>query len=327
MSSNDILTLEAHDYAEAYARLETFAMQNDRLLMLGQFGEVRNPSISDLDIFVCYEDEGFIDSRQKLIEFVRSDSILNYLCSHDPLIIPLSMLRYLPQLHTVYGIRFSFNRNPEVLLAKSDSGYGGFLNVIWATSLIPAVVAVLAEPVQYCDRYKLLLLKNVHQSIANFDALSGALERSLELRNKVVNGQAGTFEIDSEFRKAVLILLKTIDEKVDMGQLSPIKGRAYKVSANVTFALAKHSGFELKERGGYRIALSRKLFSLFEDFFYSSGVRQNRDFDLFVDASMNAYTICQKYGFAYPFAPPFYFAFFRNDLKFKIRKIVARALA
>lgn len=327
MLIKEIQSLKAHDYVEAYARLETFATQDDRLLMLGQFGEVRNPSISDLDIFVCYKDEGFIDSRQKLIKFVRSDSILNYLCSHDPLIIPLSMLRYLPLLHTVYGIRLSFNRSPEVLLAKSDSGYGGFLNVIWATSLIPAVVAVLAEPAQCGDRYKLLLLKNVHQSIANFDALSGALERSLELRNKVVNGQAGIFEIDSEFREAVLILLKTMDEKVDIGQLSPIKGKAYKVSPNVTFALAEHSGFELRGRGGYRIALSGKLFSLFEDFFYLNGARQNLHFDLFVDSSMSAYAICQKYGFAYPFAPPFYFAFFRNDLKFKIRKIVARALA
>lgn len=325
MLGDDFVIMELHDYADAYSRLEYFCKNNERLLMFGQFGEIKNPSISDLDVFVCYEDKNFLSSRKAVLDYIRADPVLNYLCSHDPVIIPLSLVQYFQDLHTMYGFKLSYSRKYKKN-EKLSSEYERLLEIIWATSLIPISVNVIADPCKYGSRFKLLLLKNIHQSIANFSSTSNALDLSGKIRTDFISGDLKAADIDKYFYSALLDLLGAMDEVLNAPENYQIRSKSYKITSLIRLEVSDRSGFELKSQGVSRIKLKEELFKLFEQIFYLDQYQNDQQLSRYIKSSMYSYAICKKTGFPYPFITPFYFSFYRSDFRFIMRKFITRIL-
>ena len=65
------------------------------------FGKVSTPGVSDLDLLMIVRDEECQKARQIAHEIILSSGLLYYLFSHEPVIVPKSMVPHLYFLHTL----------------------------------------------------------------------------------------------------------------------------------------------------------------------------------------------------------------------------------
>lgn len=313
---NSILTqLTIDHYLTVYNDLEKFCIENTGILLFGEFGNASFPSISDLDVFVCLKDENFISDYKKILNFIDSDETRQYLFFHDPLIIPESILPFLNQFHTLYNLNFTYKKY-EVFIPFTSPEQLHFLNTIWTTYLMGICPGILINQ-QFGIRDKLLVLKNICQSIVNIDDNSDALVFNEKIRNQVMNGELLSDDINKIFESKLRELFFKSNEIKISNEVGLTKKNKFKINKNKTFLPSNQNAF-LISKNDISIFLNNRMFNFLEQL-YSRKSKDNL-LQIYIDNSMKVDSMCRKFGLFYPFISPFGYQFYRTDLKFEIKR-------
>ena len=100
----DVVTLDPSVYREALMRtVETVRKNVGKKCAFYNFGKVRTPGVSDLDLLVVAADDECRSIRECLVSLIGQSGILSYLYEHSPIVVPESCVPYLGRLHTLYG--------------------------------------------------------------------------------------------------------------------------------------------------------------------------------------------------------------------------------
>lgn len=315
--------LKLEDYQASYARAEQFAKKNNKLVLFGRFGSIKNPPISDLDVLACFKDDFFTLSREEFLNFIKDDEILSYLFIHDPLIISESMLKCLPYVHTLYDLDLTYNPD-HIRIESPGEDCQGLLENIWTSFLIPVSLGVFLSPRDYTSRYKLLLIGNICRSLININEDSNALFEAQELRNSFLKGEVSENDIEMFLYGAVQKLFKKLD-LLNLNVGGRICKKAYKINLKtlVIFSGNNCNSFQIID-GKIKILLNRELFTFFEKFYYTTVESNLHDISIYKESAKKLYKICLILGVSYPFIAPFSYPFFRSDLKFLMKKVLFR---
>lgn len=316
MRNSKFRKLEIIDYSKAYKDLEEYCVQNTNLILFGEFGNASFPSISDLDVFICLEDQNFLEDQHKIIDFIDSDEIRQYLFFHDPLIISESMLKFLKQFHTLYNLNFTYNKK-NILITDSNTEQQELLNSIWTTYIMVIGPGILINP-KLDIRDKLLVLKNICQSIVNIDPDSDALYFNKETRKQAINGLLTLVDVNKIF-KTKLIELYQISENLQFGNIIDLKRKKYKIERNMIIVKDDQNSFSFKE-GKIYIHLNPEYFNFFSQFYNKASM--NPRIQIYIENAISLNKLCRKIKISYPFIAPFGFLFYRNDVKFYVKKII-----
>lgn len=315
MRNSTFKKLSQVDYMNAYKDLESYCIQNTNLLLYGEFGNASFPSISDLDVFICLEDSNFVEDRNNIIAFIDSNDTRKYLFFHDPLILAETVLPYLRLFHTCYNLEISFNKDSKLIPPVNVDDLK-LLNVIWTTFLIGIGPEIIING-KYGVRDKLLVLKNICQSIVNIDADSEALHFSEIIRRQAFRNELSIEEVNEIF-EIMLRELYSVSHKLkfDESEIN-ISRNKIKVEKNKTFIHSDRNNFTILNKKVI-IELDNQLYSFFTQFYNrkSNSIQIQKYIDNTLILNLN----CKKKRFVYPFITPFGFHFFRDDLKFKIKK-------
>ncbi|MCK0123655.1 hypothetical protein MWU76_04525 [Gelidibacter sp. F2691] len=174
------------DYERAYRDVEKFAIANDAIAV-GQFGEIKHPGISDLDVFVCFKDDDYKDGEEKMRSFIEQNGKFTYYFTHPTICISESMLEYLPYVHTVYNLNLTYNPQNIALNSVTNPKYKNTLNILWTLFLLPGAAHELEHISKVPLRDLLLRLKNVHTSVDNINKLLGIKSNGVALSNTIRN--------------------------------------------------------------------------------------------------------------------------------------------
>ncbi len=201
------------EYQTAYKQVETFAISN-KAIMVGQFGEIKHPGISDLDVFICFADEDYKLGQEAVRLFIEHCEDLKYVFTHPPICVAESMLTNLPYVHTIYKLKLSHNQNNIVLKVELKPKYIETLNILWTIFLLPGLEYEVKVADKTGLRSLLLRLKNTHTSIDNLHALNGkageSLKTSAQLRDQVFDTYEETRKsVEDELKLAYLRLTQT----------------------------------------------------------------------------------------------------------------------
>ncbi len=317
MKVNGIKEISRLEYIEAYKDLEKFCVSNLDPLVIGEFGEPSCPSISDLDVFICLKKENFKVQKEAIINYINKSETKKYLFFHDPLIVSEEMLNLLPDFHSLYNFKITHNPN-KIEIKKATKEAENLLSIIWTSFLLVAGTNILVNK-KYNTRDKLLVLKNICQSIKNIDPNSNALKYSHNLRNQVLKGNLLDEDVDNSFRKKLKELFKKTNT-IKIEHLKPINSRKkYKIANNQFIILGKSNSFTINKNKVY-IYLNESFFGLFKQFYYKK--TNNVDIKNYIYNAQTLNNIVKKHKVSFPFVSPYSFQFFRTDIKFKIKKII-----
>ncbi|MEX0729482.1 MAG: hypothetical protein WED00_02485 [Aquisalimonadaceae bacterium] len=315
-----MLNLDCDDYAVAYRKLEKFAKRDESLLMFGKFGVVKNPPISDLDLFLCFSDEYLAVSRARILAYIREDRLLSYVCDHDPVIVSNSMLGKVEYLHTLYGLDLSYDRLSYSFVIPDDS-YIKYLELVWATFLLPIAGTRALDVQAVDDRSNLLLLKNIHQSIDNMGSTNSELARSECVREAFIVGQIGSDEIRGEIASGLERMMTLLTAE------TPVKNQEAKISSyrlnrkmRISLGRADYVNLNSDKNGVIDMALSPSVWNMFELFYMLPGKADSVNYETYVQCSVNVYEITKKNDVSYPFIIPFCYPFYRKDFRFRFRR-------
>jgi hypothetical protein len=314
MRNSTLKKLESNDYAKVYNELEEFCVKNTNLLLFGEFGNASFPSISDLDVFICLKNQNFLEDHHKIIDFINSDEIRQYLFFHDPLIIPEDILIYFKQFHTAYNLKLSYNK-ANIIIQDSDPDQQELLNSIWTTFIMGIGPGILIDS-NFSVRDKLLVLKNICQSIVNIDSDSDALSVSKKIRIRAINEELSIVEVNEVLKNKLNELYQKsgnlhFESNIEVGK------NKYKVERNKVIINDDNNFFSISADKIY-IHLNPENFSVFSQFY--NKISENVRIQNYIDNAIRINKICNKMNIPYPFITPFGFQFYRNDVKFYIKK-------
>lgn len=317
MRNSKFKILSNQDYINTYNELENYCIQHTNILLFGEFGNASFPSISDLDVFICLSDTNFIEDRNKIIDFIDSNEIRKYLFFHDPLILPESFLPSLRIFHTCYNLEFSFTRDSITIPSVNFSDFQ-FLNSIWTTFLMGIGPNVLING-NFGIRDKLLVLKNVCQSIVNLDDKSDALDYNEQIRFKAMQNELSMKEVDEIFENKLRELYKISNEMKFSEPIINSSIKKIRVAKNIIFKKSVINNFSISNNK-IEIQLNNYLYSFIIQLYCKKS--NNEQIQNYIDKAITLNDISKKMGFIYPFITPFGFDFYENDMKFKIRNAI-----
>lgn len=205
LDASTLIEKSVEDYQNAYKIVEEFAI-NNKAIMVGQFGEINDPGISDLDVFICLEDEDYKKGQEDISLFIEHNADLSYVFTHPPVCIAKSMLPYLPLVHTISNLRLSYNKEQINIDNSLSATYVTTLNILWTLLVLPGLAheAPLADKTGLRDL--LLRLKNAHTSLYNLQAInkenSKALKTSKRLRDTAFSDYKTTrIKVEKELKE------------------------------------------------------------------------------------------------------------------------------
>lgn len=211
-------------YHVAYAQFETAAMEYGAL-SVGYFGNISWPSISDLDVLVCFQDSTYKEGVQRLNELIESSDQLSYCFMHSPVYVSESMMPWVKFVHTLNGLSITKGDLELNVENIADLSYSTFLNDIWSYYFLCLGSKIVDEIDYFSTRFLTLVLKNLHTSIYNiertFGIESGILEEGLVVRRLVISDFANSRpHVEKAFVRAY-------------SKLSALAGKAYQDSSKV----------------------------------------------------------------------------------------------
>lgn len=230
---------EAADYEQAYHLIEEYAWDHGALA-IGQFGVVKWPSISDMDVFICFPDQIYHDGITVIDKIISSNETLSYLFAHSPLYIASSMLPWMKYLHTLYDLKITRSVEGFTLDKSLERGYIEFYNIIW-TLFLCRVIFNKSQRFKFDDsRSLLLLIKNIHTSTDNLKSAKGKHSnvqlKSDQIREKMIKyGLRAKSDIQTSYENAVTGLFDAIDG-LDQN-VAPIK-KSYFVTRSLLLCYA-----------------------------------------------------------------------------------------
>lgn len=209
---------EITEYVVAFEKIKNYSIANNALLV-GQFGSVKYPSISDLDVFVCFKDEDYKQGCFKVDNLIREDASLSYLFTHSPFYVCESMLHDIKYIHTLYDLKIVYNPQKLHLDIQLDEEYQTFLDMVWSYLIFQTMTSITRDIKYYDMRTVLLSLKNGQTSLFNLEKLLGISSDELLINHSVRlqvldTGIQSRSVIEEEYYR-VFEKMKRVLEKVD----------------------------------------------------------------------------------------------------------------
>lgn len=303
------------DYRRIYKELEVFCIKETDPLLIGEFGDSSFPSISDLDVFICLKDHEFAKQKERIVTFIDSSLDRQYIFFHDPLILPESLMPYFRGFHTAYNLNLTY-QNGDNLISEINVEQLEILNTIWTTFLMSTGPEILVSA-ESTSRTKLLVLKNICQSISNIDHTDEALLFSDELRKRYFENKLNDEDIHVSFQEKLNELYFKSNELKIFKDYIPIKKSKYRVARNRTVMLSNINSFIIKD-DKIQMRLNPQFFNFFSQFYYRKSY--NNLVQEYIDNSAKVWKICKSIDLKYPFIIPFGLQFYRTDLKYNIKK-------
>lgn len=119
---NDLKKLDMDDYKKTI--IEFVEQFKHPKITLYSFGNIKHPSISDLDLAIVYDDRLDDNFVKRIIEkarkFIISDEIKKYIFTHDILIYPESIFRNIKFLHTFQNMELLYGKQVDLLIPSED---------------------------------------------------------------------------------------------------------------------------------------------------------------------------------------------------------------
>jgi hypothetical protein len=164
----DIQKYSGSEYEALITHTVTTLMACDFVIAIYQFGNIRCPGISDIDLLILVDNDDDFEHKQNIInEILQTSEISRYCFFHEPIIMLPEYIPYLNIFHTANDLKFlsgtpvDFKQQPpehEQLLMWNSYFIISFLNVLHTK-----------KPVSL--RYLLLLINNIAYTIQNNDIL------------------------------------------------------------------------------------------------------------------------------------------------------------
>jgi len=287
--------IELEEYSDGYSKVEQIAIEKGAILV-GQFGTIKYPSISDLDMFICFEDVNYQKGCEAVDNYIRNNNSLNYLFTHSPMYVNKSMLHKIKYLHTLNGLILTYNFQNIKLDHTLNRKYEDYLNKIWSYAFY-RFSREIKHNIKYCDiRYLLLYTKNLQVSIDNLERImkrptTNVLERSKDLRKKVlVEGQSARKDIEKELIRTITDfenLLKILDKET---LFSKICGE-FRIYKNIILKNSKQT-YTSYENGNYIYYTNSFFYKLILGLLFQS----SKEARIFYSNLRYDYKVFQKIG-------------------------------
>ncbi|OAQ19841.1 hypothetical protein [Thermosulfurimonas dismutans] len=119
---NDLKKLDMDDYRKIIIEfVDEFKYPK---ITLYSFGNLKHPSISDLDLVIVYDDRLDDSFVAKIVEkakkFVVSNEVKKYVFTHDILIYPKSIFRKIKFLHTFQNMKLLCGKEVDILVPSEE---------------------------------------------------------------------------------------------------------------------------------------------------------------------------------------------------------------
>lgn len=132
-------------------------------ILVREFGEVRHPGISDLDLVITGPGDQLRTLHHAILQIMREDSVARYILFHPPLYVPENVLSAAPFIHTLRGLQGAqAEGNVERIGDKSVTHE--LLHLVWFLFLKSIVVSQEL----FGARKTLLLSKNIAEAESHF---------------------------------------------------------------------------------------------------------------------------------------------------------------
>ena len=249
-------------YEKAFKKVEQLSIKEGAILV-GRFGTINHPSISDLDVFICFEDKDYKHGCEEVNTLINSDLDLSYFFPHTPLFVCSSMLNKIKYLHTLTNLSITYSKISHDFDLSITNNYKRFLNLLWSYQTSLRLNNYITNDLKYIDiRLLLLILKIVYVTIDNLEKTlniesSNALLENNRIRNKVNENEIGEnrYLIENSLiqanKKIESILLK-LDNQNNFQKVK------FKIGKNIIYKLAKKS--YIKQENKYTIYYLNKTY-------------------------------------------------------------------
>lgn len=315
--------LQLKDYTFAFHLIEDYAWENGAIAV-GRFGGIKHPSVSDLDVFICFPDEKYVEGIKLIEGLISNNEILNYVFTHPPLYVSVSMLPWVKYLHTLYDLKITKSIDDFTLDVQLKKEYKDFYNSIWTLYILKVIYTEKKNNIKYFDsRFLLLLIKNIHTSIKNLSDLTGkhldVLKKSDLLREQFLKkGIAVRNQIEETYKEAVKLLFDTL--KV-LNMAAQPKKKSFVVDRSLLFCYS--DGYRIEKRGhktiyylgGYSFNIAYQLYT------GSENAAQ-----MYLKALRHITSIVQSDGMKPPFIKPFHKDLLEKDSKVSSLRILVKKI-
>lgn len=131
MVEDDLRSLRRDAYDRALSQIERLPAVTSGQVTVAQFGAVRHPGISDLDLLISGPGQQLVRAQREIEQLVLEDEEVRYVLWHPPLYVPLEIADCANALHSLRGMEVSAGRmEPSV-------STGGGTSVLAARSVVP----------------------------------------------------------------------------------------------------------------------------------------------------------------------------------------------
>jgi len=227
----DVLPLTATDYADGVrAFIEQFLARGFEDAAIYQFGQMRHPGISDVDLLIVTRDAEWRQAREAARAIARSSRLLEYLFVHAPDVVGESILPHLFVLHSQIESRLLYGaRDPLAAVEPPcwDTGVALIQNVTWDSChridcLNMNAVPVGLRHVLYVLHHLLLTAQRGNELLDAPVSISLATE---PIRQEILRAAPEAREaLCRRFIAESVTLLNTVDARLDrqlLGSLPP----------------------------------------------------------------------------------------------------------
>lgn len=226
----DVPQLQLADYEAAIAYfMERFQREFAGENAVYQFGAIRTPGVSDIDLLIVVNDEHWKQAREIAQTIISSSGSLYYLFAHEPLTICQSLLPHIRLVHTLENIKFlSGSWDPIGQPGDLDQLTGDarlFRHAIWNS--IMRVSASAFEDATIGLRHSLVLVNNLLTSARRgneFLSQPVAIPFSTEeMRAEVMSTSLpNQDQLLKGYIRQVIEYLNTVDSLIDQDLASKI---------------------------------------------------------------------------------------------------------
>lgn len=321
---NSIQRKTVEDYETAYKNIEKYAIEQGATIV-GKFGEIKHPGISDLDVFICLPDSEYKTKEQKIHNYIDTSKELTFFFTHPTVCISESMLDSFPYLHTVSNLIITYNNNDIIIPEITTESYIERLNELWVLFLLP-IGENLQKNIKYESlRHMFLILKNLHTAIDNLSKqqgwVSNEIKKSTQLRNHVLKSKQGVrIQVEKEIENSYQKILSLIDSYKPS---SKNKQDYFIVGKKFVFQTGNFKLDLLKERTEYNLPFH--FFNIIKAYYYPNRNRDN-NMQQYLTAYNEIDMISQKLNTSNPFIfliSHFTYIKQRNPKKVKFYKMLS----
>jgi hypothetical protein len=307
---------------------------NNRVVSIGQIGEISEPSISDIDCLVVVRDGQVNNAYRSFSTWRGRKEERSYLFFHPPLFIAESMESHVPYLHSLNALRWlyqetAFTNNP-------GTGYRYYLNLVWASYILSISMNMYFNRTAQSLRKALLILKNIHISLdflqSRGDAHERYVARSETIRHNVKRNptvpNTVIDEIKTEFLDSMRRLLHMVHHDSTIPGVSPNgdeqEGEMIPIKKKIDLHVSPRASITHRADNRIRVSINASVVDYLLKPWYSE-THPNDHFRTYREHLLAMYRLCRNEKVPFHFVTPFDIPVYRGRRYLIFRESMLRS--